>query len=286
MQGMEPNNQTSLWLTPTVSERDRRWGLWVEACVRGEVDASLLASLSKTGKYARLCYVVSGSLVAETADVTYNVAPGSLLLLRPGESVAFRASAGDTPRVLLVGFAGPQADWMLHSDSFEAHPLVSHVGVKESVAVHFETIFRLLGTAGDEGQIRASGSVLSLLGDWFCGSQGQPSERLIEEKVNQAKLLMRENLSSPLTAEQLASRLGLGYSWFRKVFRRSVGMPPAQYQIQLRLQAARRLLEDSEKTISDIAYELAFDTPGQFSTFFRLKTGMTPKEYRQLSRRK
>ena len=87
--------------------------------------------------------------------------------------------------------------------------------------------------------------------------------------------------SNPLPPEEIASRLGLGYSWFRRMFKEYTGVSPAQYQLQQKLLKAKELLTSSSMNISEIAYSLKFENAGQFSTFFKKKEGVTPSEFRE-----
>ena len=66
--------------------------------------------------------------------------------------------------------------------------------------------------------------------------------------------MMKENAESPLSPLEIASRLGLGYSWFRRVFRQHTGVSPAQYQLQQRFLRAKELLTRTGMNISEIAY--------------------------------
>jgi AraC-like DNA-binding protein len=109
-------------------------------------------------------------------------------------------------------------------------------------------------------------------------------DKEVIDKINQARVILRENITTQLSPAQVAGQLGIGYSWFRKAFKKYAGISPAQFQLQIRLQHAKDLLLNTTLSISEIAYELAFDTPGQFSTFFRQKTKMTPKEFRSSAR--
>lgn len=75
--------------------------------------------------------------------------------------------------------------------------------------------------------------------------------------------------------------IGVGYSLFRREFKRYSGISPGQYQQQLKLARAKELLSSSNLSIAEIAFELNFECVGQFSTFFRKKEGVTPSEFRR-----
>ena len=81
--------------------------------------------------------------------------------------------------------------------------------------------------------------------------------------------------------EEIADILGIGYSYFRREFRRICGVSPGEYRQQHRLQRAKELLLSSSYSIAQIAEELYFDSTGQFSTFFRKREGIPPLEYRK-----
>ena len=87
-------------------------------------------------------------------------------------------------------------------------------------------------------------------------------------------------LDMGFSPEEIAARLGLGYSWFRRMFKEYTGVSPAQYQLQQKLLRAKELLTSTPLTISEIAYSLHFENAGQFSTFFKKKEGVTPSEFR------
>jgi AraC-like DNA-binding protein len=52
------------------------------------------------------------------------------------------------------------------------------------------------------------------------------------------------------------------------------------YIADFKLLKAKALLKESDKTISEIAYELGFNNPSYFTTFFKQKTNQTPSEWR------
>ena len=106
-------------------------------------------------------------------------------------------------------------------------------------------------------------------------------EDSIEQIVNKARSILRENVESNITGEQLAKELNVGYSWFRKVFKAYTGMGPGQYHIQLKIEKAKILLSDPTRSIKTIAYDLHFESSLYFSRLFREKTGLNPDKYRR-----
>jgi AraC-like DNA-binding protein len=102
----------------------------------------------------------------------------------------------------------------------------------------------------------------------------------VEEIVNDARQMMRERVHHTLRAEDVAVRLGVGYSWFRQSFKRVTGISPAQYISRLLISRAKEILVSERLTISETAYVLGFESVGQFSTLFRKIEGITPRQFR------
>ena len=98
--------------------------------------------------------------------------------------------------------------------------------------------------------------------------------------INRAREMMRRHIGDNLPPEEIARRLNIGYTWFRRTFRAYVGIAPAQYQLQLRHNKARELLTTTDRTVSEIAAELGFENVSQFSAFFRQREKITATQYR------
>jgi AraC family transcriptional regulator len=63
---------------------------------------------------------------------------------------------------------------------------------------------------------------------------------------------------------------------FNHLFKRAKGVPPSQYQIKLRMDAARRLLRETKKSVITIAMEVGYSNPSHFARLFRKETGLSP----------
>ena len=79
----------------------------------------------------------------------------------------------------------------------------------------------------------------------------------------------------------LAHDCGLSYERFRKIFRERLGVSPHDYRIRRRMDLACMALRSDERSVQDIATDLGYANPFQFSTQFKRLVGMSPSAFRQ-----
>ena len=83
-------------------------------------------------------------------------------------------------------------------------------------------------------------------------------------------------LDARLTVEMLSREVGLSAAHFARAFRETMGRAPHQYLLALRLERARRLLETTEASLSDIAQRAGFADQAHFTRLFKRAFGTTP----------
>ncbi len=84
---------------------------------------------------------------------------------------------------------------------------------------------------------------------------------------------MRQNVEHEINLEQLADQHHVGYSYFRKMFKKYTGVSPGQYHLQLKIMRAKDLLISTDKSIKEISYEHGFQSIYYFSKIFKKKVG-------------
>jgi transcriptional regulator GlxA family with amidase domain len=90
-----------------------------------------------------------------------------------------------------------------------------------------------------------------------------------------------DHLDDDLTVPALARHVGLSQRQFARAFAAEVGTTPAVYVENLRLEAARRLLETSDLTVETIAKTVGMLLPETLYRAFRRRLGTTPDQYRK-----
>jgi AraC family transcriptional regulator len=72
---------------------------------------------------------------------------------------------------------------------------------------------------------------------------------------------MAEHMTEEFSLARLAEQAGMSEFHFNRLFKRATGVPPSQYQIKLRMDAARRLLRETKKSVITIAIEVVTQIP-------------------------
>jgi transcriptional regulator GlxA family with amidase domain len=90
-----------------------------------------------------------------------------------------------------------------------------------------------------------------------------------------------ENLAKDLSVDSLAARSHMSPRHFARSFRAETGLTPARYVERLRLEAARRRLEDADESLAAIAAASGFGTPETMRRVFLRTLGVGPAEYRR-----
>ena len=87
---------------------------------------------------------------------------------------------------------------------------------------------------------------------------------------------IRDDLRSPIAVPDLARRVGMSTSSFHKHFKTITSTTPLQYQKELRLLEARRLLRTNGASVTTAAFDVGYESPSQFSREYARKFGVPP----------
>jgi transcriptional regulator GlxA family with amidase domain len=95
-------------------------------------------------------------------------------------------------------------------------------------------------------------------------------------KVAKAVSWLRRNYAEPLRIEALAERVGMSESSLHHHFKTVTNMTPMQYQKQLRLYEARRLMLAEGLDVGAAGFQVGYQSPSQFSREYRRLYGLSP----------
>jgi AraC family transcriptional regulator len=105
-------------------------------------------------------------------------------------------------------------------------------------------------------------------------------DALSEPKLASVLAYITRHLEHNVTLAELAGLVNLTPRYFCQVFKRAVGCPPHQFQIQQRIERAKFLLREPLVPLSDVALRSGFSSQSHLNTHFRRLLGTTPGRYR------
>lgn len=282
------------------SERDAEWGLTISTVGYEKIDP-WEAYPTKGHAYGyyfnidkgrvldeyQLLYQPEGEGVFESAHIPETrIKPGDIFLLFPGEWHTYRPLTDKGWTSYWIGFKGKNIDDRVKAGFLSPNKPIYHVGFNNDIIAIFEKAMKIADSEDPNYQQTLAGIVNYLIGQMYY------LERNCELKKNsdqvdliaKSKVMIRESLETCITIQEIAQKLGISYSSFRKLFKEYTGIAPAMYQHNLRLQLAKELLTSTDESIKEIAYRLNFGSPDYFSSKFKAKIGMKPSDFREKCR--
>jgi AraC-like DNA-binding protein len=121
--------------------------------------------------------------------------------------------------------------------------------------------------------------ILALL-RWGPRSRQSAPQR-IDTLISESQALLAGDLAGKLSLEQIARKLGLGYSYFRRKFKAQTGFSPKQYRMEMRHHRAKNLLLNSGLTVKEISEQLGYSSPFHLSQEFSRLAGVSPQAWRR-----
>ncbi len=232
----------------------------------------------------QVVYITAGQGVFESASMgETKIKEGSILLLFPGEWHRYKPDEVTGWDEYWVGFKGTIAETIFRQNFFSYKEAVLFIGLKEEMVALLSEIMEQTKREKPGYQPLVSGTVLHILGKIHAIRKQHEiqQENNGHEIINKAIVLLRTRMDEQIVMQNVALELQISYGWFRKMFKLYTGMAPQQYLIQLKIEKAKLLLNDLNKSVKEIAYELNFEYPLNFSKLFKEKVGLSPKQYRK-----
>ncbi len=101
--------------------------------------------------------------------------------------------------------------------------------------------------------------------------------------VRKAMAYVHQAYHEPMSRHDLARHVGMSDDYLTYCFRHEIGLTPIAYLNRYRVMQAKRLLKETDKSITEIALDVGFSDSGYFSRVFRKEVGLSPDAYRRTS---
>ncbi len=100
------------------------------------------------------------------------------------------------------------------------------------------------------------------------------------EKIRHAREILEREFAHPPTLQALARRVGINQNKLNQGFRTLFGITAGDFVTEMRMRHAHRLLQDGLLNVSQVAYAVGYEFPGNFTTAFKRYFGVVPRSTR------
>lgn len=273
----------------------QRWGLGVTAAGRTKINAGAVYPPARHPEDHRLIWshgrvldslqivlIPSGGGWLETrATGKLRVDSGMVFLLLPGIWHRYRPDPASGWTESWIEVQGPVVDGLLNAGTFPAGGILYRGAIDEGMEETLEYIHRRILKGPDRFQPELAAAALQVLAQCARISQERIQMSRIQGAVNEAERFLIEHHAEPINVEEIAVKLGVAYSHFRRAFRAQTGFAPWKYVIHLRLTRARRMLASSDAKLEEVAARVGFSSGFHLSNAFKQAYGESPDKWRR-----
>jgi AraC-like DNA-binding protein len=291
----------SLFNYLTVSQKDKLWGLYVTGSGYADLPPHTVYpptqhpsgymfdwKQGRTLSEFQLVYVTRGEGTFESIETgKKKVSEGTILALFPGVWHRYKPLYQTGWKESWVSFNGIQPKLFLRNDILSPSSAVLNIGLDEKIIDLYHKILELIESEKIGFMETIAALSYHLIARIISIDKSKKfGNKEIEVSIQKAKALMVDRIDRQIDFEELAEEIGVGYSWFRRMFKHYTGLAPAQYFLQLKLNKAKDLLLNSSLSVKEISVITGFESQYYFSKFFKKKIGMSPIQQRQYFRQK
>ena len=109
--------------------------------------------------------------------------------------------------------------------------------------------------------------------------------KICSERLREVILYLHKNYAGDIDMEKMASLVNLSVGRFIKAFKKATGHTPHAYLLNLRLFFAKELLANTDLAIYQVAAAVGIDDALYFSRIFKIRCGISPREFRNKKNR-
>ena len=112
-------------------------------------------------------------------------------------------------------------------------------------------------------------------------SRAKIENQYISPTIAHAMTMVLSDISEPVSLTKTAAACGMTASYFSDLFHKQTGKSFITWVNSVRIEYAKRLLEENDMPILEVCYECGYNTPSQFIKMFKRETGVTPTDYKK-----
>ncbi|MDR1307373.1 MAG: AraC family transcriptional regulator [Treponema sp.] len=295
MQTKSPEKQDSIFHYLPVSEEDEKLGVICTTAGNNSIPPRVVYPPNKEAHPApfrpvaegrilpdfQTVYITEGEGVFNADDRSYQVKPGSFILILPGMKHSYKPVFEIGWQEYWAGFKGDYFTRMLVEGIISPQHIFFDIGIRDDFITAYNRILEEVRTQQPLYQLRACSGILYILAEILTHERRGKKPNHYQTIVEKAKRLMGSRVESILNLTDISAELGLSPSRFNEIFKTYTAMTPYQYFIQLKIHRAGHLLEDENVSVKEVSFSLGFEDQYYFSRLFKNKTGIAPSEWKK-----
>jgi len=230
-----------------------------------------------------LIYCIGGKGEIRLGDMTYSISSDQCFIIPPHLAHTYHSDFQNPWSIYWIHFSGSKAGVF-------SQYACRNLSIGKSMTPRyteridfFSEIFRNLGRGFNMETLEYTNLCLTHLLASFTHQNlySQSKQSGENDPVTQSISFMLEHLNRKLKLEEIAAQTGLSASHYSRLFLFRTRHSPIDYFIQLKIQRACHLLDNSGWLIAEVSREIGFTEQFYFSRVFRNVMGMSPAEYRK-----
>lgn len=223
-------------------------------------------------------YVLSGQGQYYINGNSYHLVKGDGFLIAPGVTTIYTADEQDPWEYCWIGFDGYDVETILKNCGFTHEHLIftdTSGGELKNILLNLVQTFK----DGDGNEY----TYLGLL--YLCFSHMRPpsiypTQMFYVNYLEKALDYMHHNYTYDIKIADMAKYIGIDRTYLFKLFKTYKQISPQQYLIAYRLNIARKLLKESDLSVTEIVYSCGFRDAPSFNKHFKKHMNITPLQYR------
>lgn len=267
--------------------------------LHGEFGRAMLITLDRsiTVHAHRTCQLllrIDGPEVTVTVrDEQHRLGEDGVIMLNAWEPHSYEVSADESPVTALVLHIEPA--WLRRQDRRFAgsmHPRFFSIpnGVVPTSACAFvEELVDLIAYEAAPETMQVEQLVVELVTALIA--KYSDSKRLssvemfggiaCDARIRKVLSVMRDSVGEPIVVEELAKLARMSRPHFFHLFKQETQLTPMAYSNMIRMETAIQQISETSDSLLEISQRLGFESPGNFTRFFRMHQGVSPSQYRR-----
>lgn len=228
-------------------------------------------------------FVLSGSGCLEIGKEKFLINAGQIFLLPPNIVVYYYANSNMPWCYAWATFQGKKAEYYLEKAGFSSDVLVRSCNIHPGDFAAIIHKMLLSNTSSYRDGLMRTSYLYQLFSLLVSSNEVARKNKLtIEQQIQYAVQYMEYNYNSDIQISDITNYLGLSRCYFSREFHRQMNCSPREYLLNYRIEEAKRLLCNTQLSITDIAQRVGYKDTFSFSRIFHKKTSLSPSNYRSM----